>query len=98
MIGDLRDPTATYRVAHIDDMYHVTTFTRAPAPLAVGTYRFDVLPEWMQNCIRLIDIAGVGYQVAGVGHKYLDHVYWIVPLDEPETDHVQLNLFAELPR
>jgi hypothetical protein len=93
MIGD-RDPQATYRVAHIDDLYHVTTFFKAPEPTRTATYRFDVLPEWMQNCVRLIDVAGAGYQVAGVGHKYLDHVYWIVPLDEDAAEYVQPSLFV----
>lgn len=95
---DVRDPKATYRVACIDGLYHVTVYPKIPAAMRTSAYRFDVLPQWLQDACHMIDIAGIGYPVAGVGHKFIGNVYWIVPLDEDPKHHVQLTLFAETPR
>lgn len=94
---DIRDPHASYRVAHIDELYHVTVYPKVPAAMSMSAYRFDTLPQWIQDACHMLDIAGVHYPVAGIGHKFIDNVYWIVPLDEDPKHHVQLSLFAETP-
>ena len=39
-------------------------------------YASEVIPEWMHVAMRLLDVAGAGYPVAGVG-KRIGRTYWI---------------------
>jgi hypothetical protein len=38
--------------------------------------RPDVMPQWLKEAIALLDAAGVGYSVAGLGFKSFNY-YWI---------------------
>lgn len=76
-----RNPRTTYRLATLDDgLYHLTVYPKTPAPIHTAHYRMDMLPEWMQNCLRLLDAAGGGHSVEGVGRK-VDSTYWIEPIE-----------------
>lgn len=76
-----RNPRTTYRLTAIDDgLYHLTVYPKTPAPIHKATYRLDLLPEWMQDCVRLLDTAGNGHVVDHVGRKVGPN-YWIEPIE-----------------
>ena len=95
MIDQLRNLTTTYRVTSTNDpeqpdYYSVVVYPKAPEPIADMRYRFDILPAWMQDAIRLLDVAGNNCEVAGLGKK-LNDVYWIEAqsLDSPNQSLVK---------
>lgn len=77
-----RDPDTAYRVyqAQFNDnefMYGVTVFSKEGASTAPEIlYRFDMLPQWMQDAIATLDTAGPNVGVPGLGRK-IGSTYWI---------------------
>jgi hypothetical protein len=49
-----------------------------------SVYRFDVMPDWMQDAIRMLDAAGDGHPVNGLGRR-VGGVYWVEAEIEKET-------------
>jgi hypothetical protein len=81
ILSDVREYDTSYRFTSAEDkMYHVTIYPRSPKPLREATYRFDVLPAWAQDAIRLLDTAGSGYPVVGLGTK-VGEIYWVHAVD-----------------
>lgn len=81
-----RDHNAMYRVEVIDPggyrLYKVTAYGRVPGPIdRAPALRFDILPAWLQDAIRMMDSAGDGYEVAGIGKRLSAHLYWVISLD-----------------
>ena len=66
--------------------YKVTTFPEFSAdfsadklsssPYIYGWYSLETLPQWLQDAIRALDVAGAGYGVNGLGKRVGD-TYWI---------------------
>ena len=66
--------------------YKVTTFPEFPTdfsadklssyPYVYGWYSLETLPQWLQDAIRALDVAGPGYGVNGLG-KRVGNTYWI---------------------
>ena len=70
-------PDWLYRVKKEDDsLYSVTVFPSSKT-IPVLKLRIDVLPEWMKDAMRLLDLAGTGHKVNGVGVRYGEEFYWI---------------------
>lgn len=61
------------------ELFEIVEYPRTPASIATGFYRFDLLPEWVKDCIRTLDVAGAGIMVEGLGHKVGKTTYWIEP-------------------
>ena len=79
-----RNPGTTYRLTVLDDgLYHLTVYPKTPAPIHKANYRLDLLPEWMQDCLRLLDTAGSGHSVEDVGRK-VGSTYWIEAVSPPD--------------
>lgn len=76
------DETSTYKIEYDPyieprgSMFAVTTFNRNPNRAYVGYYSAETLPEWMRQGMRLLDVAGSGYEVDGVGKRVGD-TYWL---------------------
>lgn len=77
MIDAERDPTTTYHVVpEPSGLYYITVYPRNPKPLAHRRYRVDVLPEWMLEGIRLMDIAGSGVRIESMNMLKIGDRYW----------------------
>lgn len=77
MLDPQRIITTTYRFRVTEPGYfEVTTYPKYPSLVVDSVYRFDVLPDWIQDAIRMLDAAGVGYPVDGLGRKVGD-TYWV---------------------
>lgn len=84
LIDPQRNPETTYRLTAIDGkLYYVTVYPKTPAPIHKATYRLDLLPEWLQDCVRLLDTAGNGHVVDSVGRKVGPN-YWIEAVSDPD--------------
>lgn len=60
-------------------VYSITSFTEENMGHAMSDfncYRFDVLPDWIQNAIATLDTAGSNVGVPGLGRK-VGNAYWI---------------------
>jgi hypothetical protein len=81
LLPDVRVMETTYRlVPLVDNLYRVTVYPRGSKPIQEATYRFDMLPTWMQDGIRMLDTAGAGYKVPDVGMK-IGTNYWFEAVD-----------------
>lgn len=81
-----RVPDAMYRVEVVDPdgycLYKVTVYNKVPGTIdKSAALRFNLLPAWLQDAIRMMDSAGTGYEVAGIGERLSDHLYWLLTLD-----------------
>jgi len=92
MIDVKREMTTTYQVQlDAKGMFFVMVYPKSPKPIAQHRqwYRLDLLPQWMQEGIRLMDVAGNNHPVEGVGRKVgaVPPVsYWFeADLDEEKT-------------
>lgn len=82
ILPDKRVLSTTYRLVPLeDDLYRITVYPRGPAPVHEATYRFDMFPAWAQDGIRMLDTAGPGHVVLGVGIK-IGTNYWFEPVDK----------------
>lgn len=85
MLDPQRIITTTYRFKTIEpDYFEVTTYPRYPSLVVDSVYRFDVMPDWMQDAIRMLDAAGDGHPVNGLGRR-VGGVYWVEAELEKET-------------
>ena len=87
-LADVQDQDTTYKVerdAHAyprnGHFYKVTTYPAFEGdnnsyPYTYGWYSLETLPQWMQDAIRALDVAGAGYGVNGLGKRVGD-TYWI---------------------
>lgn len=82
MLPDKRDPDVTYKIHKLDfeqeDLYIVHTFPDIQKRYGDGdkvTLRIDLMPRWMQDGIRLMDVAGSGHLVENTGKK-VGGTYW----------------------
>lgn len=80
-----RNSVGTYRITRVPmpkpdeyDLYvlHVYVTDNAQPLQANGTYRFDVLPQWIQDAIAALDTAGPNVGVPGLGRK-IGSTFWI---------------------
>lgn len=77
-----RDPDTVYRIVSVrvsdeESLYGVVVFpTGSHASSKEQFYRFDVLPQWMQDAIATLDTAGPNVGVPGLGRK-IGSTYWI---------------------
>lgn len=87
LIDAKRNPRTSYRIlgGYINDgeqLYEITTYPKPPEPISQNSFfRFDVLPEWMQDCMRILDVAGDGVRVDGIGAKFGTVTYWLDSVD-----------------
>lgn len=95
-LANEQDPEVTYKIerdAHAypnnGNFYKVTTYPTFDVdnnnsyPYTYGWYSLEALPQWLQEAIRALDVAGAGYGVNGLGKRVGD-TYWIskvLPLD-----------------
>jgi len=79
-IDDPRNPETTYCVTCYTGLYRLTIYPRLPQAIAQtqGSYRLDLLPLWLQDAIRFLDVAGENVKVKGIGVK-IGGAYWIEP-------------------
>lgn len=89
-----RDPGATYRIARhkmpapCRDMYSIAVFGGVFGEYEDKLYRFDLLPQWMQDAVAVLDTAGSGIGVLGLGRK-IGGSYWIgAGLDTGDLDKI----------
>lgn len=82
MLPDKRDCDVTYKVQKLElkheELYHVHLFPDIQRRYGDGdkvTLRIDLMPPWMQDGIRLMDVAGSGQFVENIGKK-VGGVYW----------------------
>lgn len=76
MLDAQRNLSTTYRISiWPDQLYEVTIYPRAPTPIAIHAYRFDMLPQWMQEAIHLLDWAHPE-EVKALGRK-VGETYWV---------------------
>lgn len=57
-------------------LYTVSVFAESLPPVTKTTCRFDMLPQWMQDAIAMLDTAGKGVTVPNVGRRIGD-TYWL---------------------
>ena len=79
MIEELQQhkPDWLYRIKKEGDgLYSVNVFP-SDKTIPTAKLRVDVLPEWMKDIMRLLDLAGTGHKVNGVGIRYGEEFYWI---------------------
>ena len=96
ILPDTRVMETTYRLVPLEDslgLYRVAVYPRGPAPIQEATYRFDMLPAWMQDGIRMLDTAGAGYKVPNVGIK-IGTNYWFEAVDRWPTSDDTIGLAA----
>lgn len=79
-IDDPRNPETTYHVTCDTGLYRLTIYPRLPQAIALTqeSYRLDLLPLWLQDAIRFMDVAGENVKVEGIGVK-IGGSYWIEP-------------------
>ena len=79
MIEELKHPCPDwlYRVKKEDDGLYLVAVYPASKAIPTSKHRIDVLPEWMKERMRLLDLAGTGHRVNGVGVRYGEEFYWI---------------------
>lgn len=80
-----RNSAITYRISRVSmpkpdeyDLYVLQVYVvgdEQPSQ-ANGTYRFDMLPQWMQDAIAALDVAGPGVGVPNIGRK-IGSTFWI---------------------
>ena len=88
-LANEQDPATTYKVErdalaypNNGNFYKVTTYPEFYAdkqssyPYVYGWYSLETLPQWLQDAIRALDVAGPGYGVNGLG-KRVGNTYWI---------------------
>lgn len=80
MLDPQRNPKTSYRVMFTGDLYVVSTYPKSPDPIAVASYRFDLLPQWLQEAMHLLDWAHPE-EVKELGRKVGD-TYWIEAQDD----------------
>ena len=77
MLDPERIITTTYRLLITEPGYYeVITYPRYPSLVVHSIYRFDSLPVWMQDAIRMLDAAGDGHPVDGLGRRVGTN-YWV---------------------
>lgn len=74
------------KVVDLNAVPHWTVAVIAPQPdearpLLDSLVRDDLLPDWVHEYMRTLDVAGSGHSVPGVGKK-IGSVYWINVTDE----------------
>lgn len=84
MLDQERNPKTSYRVMEQGDLYVVSTYPKSPGPVAVTSYRFDLLPQWLQEAMHLLDWAHPE-EVKELGRKVGD-TYWIEAQDQLTTE------------
>jgi hypothetical protein len=73
-----RNLSTTYRVVPTKDNYYsVLVYPKSPAEISEKIYREDMLPSWLRDAMVLLDCAGVGHDVLGIGAK-VGETYWVV--------------------
>ena len=92
MLDECRNPKSTYRLIEEDGLFRVLVYPKTPAKIRLHTYRFDVLPEWMQQAVRFLDTAGKDCVVTGVGRR-VGRIYWLEAEDSIDAQPVQFDLF-----
>ncbi len=65
-------------VGDLEPRYEIRTYPRKEKSLTTTVSRFDVMPEWMQQALHLLDW---GTEVHGIGRK-VGQTYWIEPVDK----------------
>lgn len=78
-----RDDDTTYRVQQDNDyLWTVTTYPPMErGPLVHIRVRFELLPEWIQEGVRLLGIAGGNTAIESVRAKRVGQTYWFVDVD-----------------
>lgn len=66
-----------YRIKKEEDGLYVVIVYPSDKAVPVSKLRVDILPEWMRDAMRLLDLAGTGHKVNGVGVRYGEDFYWI---------------------
>ena len=80
MLDQERNPKTSYRVSPaLGGLYVVSVYPKSPGPIAVTSYRFDLLPQWLQEAIHLLDWA-YPEEVKELGRK-VGETYWIEAQD-----------------
>ena len=100
MIDAERMPTTTYRV-EVDVLprkptpYYVITYPESvngQPPITNGHYAWEALPAWMQSAIQMLDVAGRGVYISGVGELRLSGIYWLWRTDNTNPANPGANL------
>lgn len=81
MLDQERNPHTTYRISvWPDGLYEVVTYPKAPEKIVSRAYRFDLLPQWIQETVHLLNWAHPE-GVEGIGRRVGSDTYWIEALD-----------------
>jgi len=64
-------------VGELESWYEIHTYPPKEESLTKRVYRFEAMPEWMQEALHLLDW---GTEVHGIGRK-VGQTYWIEPVD-----------------
>ena len=81
MLDQERNPNTTYRISiWPDSLYEVVVYPKAPEKVFSAAYRFDLLPQWIQETVRLLDWAHPE-DVKGLGRRVGDDTYWVEAVD-----------------
>lgn len=81
------DMSAYFHVNEMDNVPHWVVTTIGPdvdtslKMVLDKLIRGDLLPDWVHEYMRTLDVAGSGHSVPGVGKK-IGSVYWINVTDE----------------
>ena len=72
-----QDKDATYRICKQDDGLYKVVYYLATVPVTEvkGFYAWEAMPEWVKNCMAVLDAAGPGSQVKGFGYRSAT-TYW----------------------
>lgn len=88
MLDPERNLNTTYRISvWPDGLYEVVTYPKAPEKIVSSAYRFDLLPQWIQETVSMLNWAHPE-GVEGLGRKVGDDTYWVEAVDY--TDAVAL--------
>lgn len=97
MLGE-RDPDTTYRVALFEDSEgqwcEITVYppyyggNKARAIHRLKSAKFE-LPKWMREGMHILDVAGYGVQIPGIGTKMLG-TYWFETGKETLEEKLEL--------
>lgn len=84
LIDATRNPGTSYRIMgehrneEGEQLYEILQYPKAPGRITqISYFRFDALPEWMQDCMRILDVAGENVRVDGVGVRVGEITYWL---------------------
>lgn len=94
MLISKRRNDAIYKVIpQSKDLWDVTIYADQIEATA-HTYRTDLLPEWVHECVRILDVAGNRVMIPTIGSKVAG-TYWIGDVYSALDNHLTRTTHAE---